>query len=49
MFFSHPGGAWGSGGILRRSSGKIAYHALPKRPQFDLYGAKRSCLLERRR
>ena len=49
MFFSHPGDAWGSGGISRRRPGKIAYRALPKRPQSNLYGVKGSCLLDRRR
>ena len=49
MFFPHPGGAWGSGAISRRRPEKIAYRALPKRPQFDLCGAEGSCLLDRRR
>ena len=31
MFFPHPGGAWGSGGIPRRRPEGIAYCALPKR------------------
>ena len=48
MFFSHPGGAWGSGGIPRRRPEKITYRALPKRPQSYLYGAEGSCLLDRR-
>ena len=29
MFFSHPGGAWGSGDIPRRRPEKIAYRARP--------------------
>ena len=49
MSFPHPRGAWGSSGILRRRPEKIAYHALPKRPQSDLWGAGGSCLLDRRR
>ena len=49
MFFPHPGGARGSGGIPRRCPGKIAYRTLPKRPQSDLCGAEGSCLLDRRR
>ena len=47
MFFSHSGGAWGSGGIPRRRPGKIAYRALPKRPQFGLCGAEGSCPLDK--
>ena len=49
MFFPHPGGAWGSGGIPRRRSGMIAYRALSRHPQSDLYGAEGSSLLDRRR
>ena len=49
MFFPYPVGEWGFGGIPRRRLGKIAYRALPKRPQFDLCGAEGSCLLDRRR
>ena len=49
MFFLHLGGAWGSGGIPRRRLEKIAYRALPKRPQFDLCRAEGSCLLDRHR
>ena len=48
MFFPHPGGAWGSGGISRRCPKKIAYCALPKRPQSDLCGVEGSCLLDMR-
>ena len=48
MFFPHPRGAWGFGGIPRRRPGKIAYCALPKRPQSDLYRAEGSFLLDRR-
>ena len=28
MFFPHPGGAWGSGDILRRNPKKIAYRSV---------------------
>ena len=49
MFFPHPGGAWGSSGIPRRRPEKIAYRALSKHPQSDLYGAEGSCLLDRHR
>ena len=49
MFFPHLGGAWGSGGILRRRPEKIAYRALSNHPQSDLCGAGGSCLLDRRR
>ena len=49
MFFPHSKGAWGSGGIPRRRPEKIAYCALSKCPQFDLCGAKGSCLLDMRR
>ena len=48
MFFSHLGGAWGSGDILRRHPEKKAYRARPKRLQSDLCGAEGSCLLDRR-
>ena len=48
MFFPHSGGAWGSGDIPRKHPKKIAYHAWPKRPQSDLYGAGGSCLLNKR-
>ena len=48
MFFPHPGGIWGSGGIPRRRLEKTAYRALPKRPQSDLCGAGGSCLLDKR-
>ena len=47
--FPRPGGAWGSSGIPRRRPGKIAYRALPKRPQSDLCGVEGSCLLDKRR
>ena len=49
MFFSASGVAWGSSGILKRCPEKIAYRALPKRPQFDLCKVEGSCLLDRRR
>ena len=49
MFFPHPGGAKGSGGIQRRRPEKIAYRVLPKRPQYDLCEEKGSYLLDRRR
>ena len=49
MFFPHPGGAWGSGGIPRKRPEKIAYLALSKHPQSDLCGAEGSCLLDKRR
>ena len=49
MFFPHPGGGWGSGGIPRRHPEKIAYSAFPKRPQSDVCGAEGSCLLDRHR
>ena len=48
MFFPHPGGVWGSGGIPRRDPEKIAFCARSKLPQSDLCGAEGSCLLDRR-
>ena len=49
MFFPHLGCAWGFGGTLRRRLKKIAYRALPKRPQSDLCGERGSYLLDKRR
>ena len=49
MFFLHPGGAWGSGGIPRRCPEKIAYRALLKHQQSDLCEAEGSCLLDKHR
>ena len=48
MFFSHPGGTWGSGDIPRRHPEKIAFCVRPKRPQSDLCGIEGGCLLDRR-
>ena len=48
MFFPHPRGAWGSGGIPRRRLKKIAYCVLSKRPQYDLCEVEGSYLLDRR-
>ena len=36
MFFSHLGGAWGSGDTRRRHQEMIAYCAMPRHPQSDL-------------
>ena len=49
MFFAHPEGAWGSGGILRKRPGMIAYCALLRHPQSNLCGAGGSYVLDRRR
>ena len=41
--FSASGECMGTGDIPRRHLEKIAYHAPPKRPRSDLFGAEGSC------
>ena len=49
MFFPHPEGVWGSGGILRKRLGMIAYRSLLRHPQSNLCEVEESYLLGKRR